>query len=141
MFPSPHELLPHGKDFILVDGILQLEKGKSIITYKDVSEKDFWYKDHFPSNPIMPGVILIESMAQSCALLVLLSFEELKNKAFVLAGVKEARFKKPIIPPTRILIKSEFESRKMNIWFFKCKAFQGEEELAYTQIIAADIKK
>lgn len=141
MFPSPYEILPHGKGFVFVDGILELEKGKSILTYKDVSENDFWYKDHFPSNPIMPGVILVESMAQSCALLVILSFEELRNKAFVLAGIKEARFKKPIIPPTRVLIRSEFESRKVNIWFFKCRAFQNQDEISYAQIIAAEVKR
>lgn len=141
MFPKPSEILPHGNGFLFVDGVIELDKGKYITTYKDVSENEFWYRDHFPSNPIMPGVILIEAMAQTSALLVLLSFEELRGRPFVLAGVKEAKFKKAIIPPTRVLLKSEFESRKFNVWFFRCQAFLNNEEAAYAQIIAAEVKK
>lgn len=140
MFPKPFEILPHGKGFIFVDEIIEIEKGKYIKTLKEVSEKDFWYHDHFPSNPIMPGVILVEAMAQSSALLVLISFPEFRGKPFVLAGIKEARFKKPIIPPSKIIIKSEFESRKLNIWSFNCWAYVDDKEAAYSKIIAANTK-
>jgi len=126
------EILPHGKGFIFVDGIVEIQEGREIVVFKDVREDEFWVPHHFPGNPVMPGVILVEAMAQSCALLAIISFPELKGVPFFLAEVKHARFKKPVIPPSKLIMKSKMEGRKANVWIFSSTAFvekdEGDEE-------------
>jgi 3-hydroxyacyl-[acyl-carrier-protein] dehydratase len=135
-----NEILPHGEGFTFVNEIIDIELGKSITALHRVSEKAFWYPHHFPGNPVMPGVLIIEALAQTSALLVLISFPELRGIPFYLAGVKDARFKSPVVPPAELILKSFFESRRANVWFFDTKAFIDEKEVAYAKIIAVSQK-
>ncbi len=133
------EILPHGEGFLFVDEVLQINQDqKKIIALKRTSEKDFWYEHHFPKNPIVPGVIIIEAMAQTCGILAATLYPESKGKPMYLAGIREARFKKPIIPPAEIILECILESKKAKIWFFDCKAFANNEQVATSKIVAAE---
>ncbi len=138
---KPADILPHGSGFLFVDEIKELNKGKSIIAVRRVSEDDFWVPHHFPSNPVMPGALIIEAMAQTAALLVLVSYPEFRGVPFFLAGIKEARFRKPVIPPAELILKAYFEGRKVNIWMFSCHAFLEDQEVASAKIIASSQEK
>jgi 3-hydroxyacyl-[acyl-carrier-protein] dehydratase len=115
------DILPHGEGFTFVDEIIQVEKGKHIVAVKKVKEDEFWVPHHFPGNPVMPGVLVIEAMAQACALLVLVSFPELRGIPFYLAGVKEARFKKPVVPPSQLTLEAFLKQRREMFGFLTQK--------------------
>jgi len=86
----------------------------------------------------MPGVLIVEAMAQACALLALISFPDLRGIPFYLAGVKEAKFKKPVVPPSQLTLEAFFETKKGNVWFFDAKASVDGVEVASAKIIAVN---
>jgi len=132
------DILPHGEGFTFVDEIIQIERGKHIVAVKRVKEDEFWVPHHFPGNPVMPGVLIVEAMAQACALLALISFPDLRGIPFYLAGVKEAKFKKPVVPPSQLTLEAFFETKKGNVWFFDAKASVDGVEVASAKIIAVN---
>jgi 3-hydroxyacyl-[acyl-carrier-protein] dehydratase len=96
--PVPH--LPHGLSFRFVDRLLEIVPGDRVVALKNVTVNDPYLQDHFPGNPLMPGVLLVESMAQTAGLLLP------EGSAAVLAQIKEARFRSPVIPGDQIRIEA-----------------------------------
>jgi len=98
---DPLSRLPHGPSFRFVDRVLEITPGTRVVTLKNVTCGDPYLQDHFPGNPIMPGVLLIEAMAQTAGLLLP------EGSSALLAQIKEARFRRPVIPGDQVRIEAE----------------------------------
>lgn len=115
------KILPHRYPFLLVDRIVEFEKGKRIIGIKNVSINEPFFVGHFPENPVMPGVLMIEAMAQVGGILVLKGNEEYGKKDVYFAAIKEAKFKKVVTAGDQLRIEVELVGNKRNLYFFKGK--------------------
>lgn len=108
------QIIPHRYPFLLVDKIIELEPGKRAVGIKNVSINEPFFQGHFPNNPIMPGVLIVEALAQVGCIAVL-SMEENKGKLAVFAGIDNLRFKKQVIPGDVLRLEAELIGLKRNI--------------------------
>jgi 3-hydroxyacyl-[acyl-carrier-protein] dehydratase len=133
------KILPHRYPFLFVDGILAYEKEKSIIGQKNVSFNEPFFTGHFPGEPVMPGVLQIEALAQISCILIFLSFpEESAGKRPAFAGIEEARFRKPVRPGHVLTLKGELEKYRRGFAVVRARA-EIEGELAAEAIIKASL--
>ena len=100
------KILPHRYPFLMVDKIEELEPGKRAVGYKNVTINEYFFQGHFPGEPVMPGVLIIEALAQVGAV-ALLSMEEFKGKIAFFGGIKNARFRKMVVPGDVIRLEVE----------------------------------
>jgi len=123
------KLLPHRYPILLVDRVLEVNKGKSIRALKNVSINEPYFNGHFPHRPVMPGVLMIEALAQAAALLAFESFDisSQSNNVFYFAGIDGVRFKRPVEPGDQLLLNIEVLRMKAGVMKFKAQAFVGEE--------------
>jgi beta-hydroxyacyl-ACP dehydratase FabZ len=115
------EIIPHRYPFLLVDRITSFEKNKRAVGIKNVSINEAFFQGHFPGNPIMPGVLMIEAMAQVSGVLVLKSVEMCGKKEVYFAAIREARFKKVVTPGDQLVIEIDLVAIKRNLCFCKGK--------------------
>jgi len=97
-------LLPHRYPFLLIDRVLEMQPRKRVVCLKNVTINEPFFAGHFPGNPIMPGVLTVEAMAQAGATLLLSALEDRQNKLVVFTGVERARFRRPVIPGDQLRI-------------------------------------
>ena len=117
------ELLPHRYPFLLIDRITACQPGESITALKNVSVNEPAFQGHFPGRPIMPGVLIIEAMAQAGGVLSHVTLGDVDPKPlFFLAGVKNARFRRTVLPGDQLTVQVDVEKIKRGIWFYKCSA-------------------
>ena len=114
------KILPHRYPFLLVDTVLEIERLKRIVSVKNVSANESYFQGHFPGKPILPGVLIIEMMAQTGGLLLLSEIAERDKKLFYLAAVDEARFRRPVVPGDQVRI--EVTVLKWRVVFCKLRA-------------------
>ncbi len=136
------EYLPQRYPFLLVDRVLELELGKSIVALKNVTGNENHFNGHFPELPIMPGVLIIEAMAQAAGIL---GFKTLNKKPaegsiYMFAGVDKARFKRQVVPGDQLILKAQYVSDKSGLWKFECQAFVEEKLAASATILCIDRK-
>jgi 3-hydroxyacyl-[acyl-carrier-protein] dehydratase len=98
------KILPHRYPFLMVDAILEMERVKRIVGIKNVSINEYYFQGHFPGKPIMPGVLIIEGMAQTGGLLLLLEVPDRENKLLYFVAVDDARFRRPVVPGDQLRI-------------------------------------
>jgi beta-hydroxyacyl-ACP dehydratase FabZ len=101
------KLLPHRFPMLLIDRILEIDDGKRIVGLKNVSANEQFFQGHFPGAPVMPGVLIVEAMAQCAAVLFLRDIEDRDKKLFLFGGVDKARFRKPVIPGDQLILECE----------------------------------
>lgn len=134
------ELIPHRYPFLLVDKIVELEVGKKAIGIKNVTVNEPFFQGHFPEYPLMPGVLIIESMAQVGAV-AMMSMEENKGKLGVFAGIDKVRFKKEVRPGDTLRLEVEMISVRRNIGKAIGKAYVGEELACSGELMFALVQK
>ncbi len=135
-----HEILrrlPHRYPLLLVDRVLEIEKGKRILALKNVSINEPYFVGHFPHRPVMPGVLMLEAMAQAATLLALASTDIVLDDTTVVyfAGIDNARFKRPVEPGDQILLDVTLDRAKAGIFKFSGKVMVGDQLAAEAQLI------
>jgi 3-hydroxyacyl-[acyl-carrier-protein] dehydratase len=129
------KLMPHSYPFLLVDKITEMEPAKRIVGIKNVTYNEPFFTGHFPGRPIMPGVLILEAMAQTGGVLAFKSFPDLKGSVLFI-GIDNARFRKPVIPGDQLKLVVEVVKHKRDIWVFDGKAYVDEALVAEAKIMA-----
>lgn len=134
-------LLPQRYPFLLIDRVVELETGRRVLAYKNITANEEVFNGHFPGNPIFPGVLILEAMAQAAGVLgfstVGKSSED--DMLYLFAGVDDARFKRQVVPGDQLFLEAELNSAKRNIWRFNCRA-TVDGELASSATIMCALK-
>lgn len=129
--------LPHRFPMLLVDRVLECEPGKRIVAIKNVTINEPFFSGHFPHHPVMPGVLVVEALAQAAAIL---SFHTMgtrpdERSVYYFVGIDEARFKRPVIPGDQLLLEVNLERAVRGIWKFSAKARVGETLAAEAKLM------
>ena len=106
------KILPHRYPMLLVDRVLEIDPGKRIVGIKNVSANEQFFQGHFPGAPVMPGVLIVEAMAQCAAVLILRDIPNREEKLFLFGGVDKARFRKPVVPGDQLRIECTIVQRR-----------------------------
>ena len=131
------EKLPHRYPFLLVDRVLEVESGKRIRALKNVSINEPFFMGHFPHRPVMPGVLMIEALAQAAALLSFSSgsVQSSKDSVIYFVGIDGARFKRPVEPGDQLILEVEIDRVKAGIYKYKGRALVGDEVACEAQLM------
>ena len=130
------KILPHRYPFLMVDRIIELEHGKRCVGIKNVSINEPFFPGHFPGHPVMPGVLIIEAMAQVAGIMAYLaSDEETRSKVSYFLAIDNARFRKPVSPGDQLRIEVATTMQRRGIWGVAGKVFVGD-----TLVAEADLK-
>ena len=149
MSPTPamdiHQILkqlPHRYPILLVDRVLEVEKGKSIKAIKNVTINEEFFQGHFPHRPVMPGVLMLEALAQAAALLSFATLEVTPDDqtVYYFAGIDGARFKRPVEPGDQLTLQVQLDRMKAGIFKFKAQALV-DDELAVEAELMCTMKK
>jgi len=128
------EIIPHRDPFLLIDEIVEMEVGVSVVATKHLKEDEFWFKGHFPQEPVQPGVLTIEMLAQAGAVCIL-SLPENKGKIAYFAGIDKAKFRDKVLPGDTLTLKVEIIKVRGSIGIGKATAYVGEK-----RVVTAEIK-
>ena len=128
-------LMPHRYPFLLVDRVIEFEETKRIVAIKNVTINEPFFQGHFPGRPIMPGVLILEAMAQAGGVLAFKSFPGMKGSVFF-TGIDGARFRKPVIPGDQLRFVVDVVKHRREIWVFEAKAYVGDDVVAEARIMA-----
>lgn len=127
------KLLPHRYPFLLVDKVLEVEPGKKVVAVKNVTANEPFFQGHFPGNPIMPGVLIVEALAQASGLAIAM-LEEGKNKLGVFAAIDSMKFKKQVVPGDILMLEGEIITYRMGVAKAKVKATVDDKLAAEGEI-------
>lgn len=133
------EHLPHRYPFLMIDRVRECEPGKRIVALKNVSANEPYFQGHFPNRPIMPGVLILEAMAQAAGILVFRTegTRPDANSVYLYAGIDEARFKKPVSPGDLLELDVTLERNLRGIWKFGCTARVDGAVVAQAKILCS----
>ncbi len=134
--------LPHRYPFLLVDRVVDLQVGESIVAYKNISVNEEVFNGHFPQAPIFPGVMIIEAMAQASGILGFKTIGKTPQdgSVYLFAGADKVRFRRQVVPGDRLQLEAKVISEKRGIWKFDCTASVDGELAASATILCADRK-
>ncbi len=133
------EHLPHRYPFLLVDRVVDYQLGSYLIAYKNITVNEPCFTGHFPENPIFPGVLILESLAQATGLLAFktLGTKPSKESLYFFVGIDKARFKKPVRPGDKVNLKVKLLKRKRDIWKFEATAEVDNEIVCTAELMCA----
>lgn len=136
------EYLPQRYPFLLIDRVVELKLGESVIAYKNITVNEEVFQGHFPGNPIFPGVMILEAMAQACGVLGFKTMGKTPEDGsiYLYAGADKVRFKKPVVPGDRMYIEASILTEKRGVWKFECVAKVDGDVAASAIIMCADRK-
>lgn len=129
-------IIPHREPFLLIDEILEMQPGKSAVGVKYVRADEYFFKGHFPEMPVMPGVLIMESLAQTAAV-CLMSLPEFKGKIGYYAGIDGAKFKRKVLPGDTLRLEIQVTKIRLGICLCSAAAYVGEEKAAYGNLTFA----
>ncbi|HEX4985146.1 MAG TPA: 3-hydroxyacyl-ACP dehydratase FabZ [Burkholderiales bacterium] len=131
------ERLPHRYPMLLIDRVLSVEPGKEVVALKNVSVNEPFFAGHFPHYPVMPGVLIVEAMAQAAAVLAFKTFklESNSRSVYYFVGIDEARFKKPVVPGDQLVLKVQLTRAIRNIWKFAAQARVADTLVSEAQLL------
>jgi 3-hydroxyacyl-[acyl-carrier-protein] dehydratase len=131
--------LPHRYPFLLVDRVIECEKGKSIRAIKNVTYNEPFFPGHFPYRPVMPGVMIIEALAQTAGILAFITAGVIpdENTRFFFVGIDKARFRKPVEPGDQIVLTATLERSFKGIWKFSTVALVDDAEVCSAEMMVA----
>lgn len=136
------EYLPHRYPFLLVDRVIELVPGESIVAIKNVTVNEPYFNGHFPGHPVMPGVLLVEAMAQAAGIL---GFKTMNKRPedgsiYYFVGADDLRFKRPVVPGDQVRLEARVISDRRGIWKFDVKASVDDSLVCSATILCADRK-
>ena len=134
-------MLPHRYPFLLIDRVVAFELGKRLTAIKNVTINEPFFQGHFPGHPVMPGVLMIESMAQACGVLIKLSIPHDADVpvVFYLVKVDKARFNRIVVPGDQITLEVEHKRTMRNMSLFWCKAMVEDKVAAEAELLCAEV--
>jgi len=132
--------LPHRYPFLLVDRVTEFKAGESLTGYKNVTCNEPFFLGHFPEHPVMPGVLILEAMAQATGLLAFRTVERgaKRESLYFLVGIDKARFKKPVVPGDQLMLRADLLRAKRGIWVFACEARVDDKVVATAEIMCTE---
>ena len=135
--------LPHREPFLFVDEVMDINKGSDIHAIKRLTGEEDYFRGHFPNNPVMPGVIIIEALAQASGILGFQTMDKTPEEGsiYVFAGVDKVRFRRRVGPGDDIHLYSKILNEKRGIWKFECRAEVDTEIVCSATILCADRAK
>lgn len=132
--------LPHRFPFLMIDRVLELNLSDSIVAIKNVSINEPFFNGHFPQLPVMPGVLIVEAMAQAAGILGFKTLDKTPEDGsiYLFVGADKVRFKRQVIPGDQLVLKAKYMADRRGIWKFDCSAYVDDELAAAATIICAD---
>jgi len=132
--------LPHRYPFLLIDRVTEFKAGESLVGYKNVTYNEPFFHGHFPERPVMPGVLLLEAMAQATGLLAFKTVERgaKRESLYFLVGIDKARFKQPVEPGDQLILRADLLRSRRGIWVFDCKASVDGNVVASAEIMCTE---
>ena len=131
------KIVPHAYPFLLVDRVVEIEPDKRIVGIKNVTYNEPFFPGHFPGRPIMPGVLIVEAMAQTAGILVFKSLPKEKHgQAVYFLGIDNVRFRKPVTPGDQLRLEVEITKHRQSIWGFKGKVLVEGKVAAEAELLA-----
>ena len=130
------DLIPHRYPFLFVDKCTIIETGKKGISERLFTDSEYFFQGHFPNNPIVPGVIIVEAMAQTAGIVVSHQYKNFKDKSVLFMSVNKARFRKPILPNQNIQFEVSFLNNVKDVYKFQGAAYFENTRVAETEFTA-----
>ena len=137
-------MLPHRYPFLLLDRVISCEPGKSVHAYKNVTINEPFFQGHFPGLPVMPGVLILEALAQAGGIMVCArtlvegaDADEFRNKLFLLTGIEKVRFRRPVYPGDRLELHCQLTAQKLKLWKMTAHARVDDVVVAQADLAAA----
>ena len=135
------KFLPHRYPFLMIDRVLELEPHKRVLALKNVTIDEPFFNGHFPSAPIMPGVLIMEALAQAAGILCLKSLETLECRKVYLMSMDRVKFRRPVVPGDQLRLEVQSVSIHSRGWRFKGEAFVGERLAAEGEFLATVVQE
>ena len=136
------KLLPHRYPFLLIDRVTEIVEGEKLVGYKNVTVNEPFFGGHFPGHPVMPGVLIVEALAQASALLAYKSAGiDPEEKVTYLMGVDAARFRKPVVPGDKLTLEVEVLKQKGPVWKTRGTALVDGQKVAEAEFLATVVDK
>lgn len=135
------KILPHRYPFLLVDRILEVEKGKRVVGIKNVTFNEEFFQGHFPGHPVMPGVLIVEAMAQVAAIGLHGVVPDQEKKILYLSGVDRCKFRRPVVPGDQLRIEAEIISLRTRVVKCRARAMVGGQLCAEAELLSTLVER